>query len=158
MVNGEPVDGSRRIVKVEDMPVYQKVYGLALQIEGMTRGFQQDFRWLRNQILRASESVCANMTEGFYAQYSTEYLQSLFRCRREAREVMTHLRYVIDVCLLSKSSAGTVLDEYEASMRQLGALIGSIEEKIRERGKAKRGMVRESGVPECDPDLSTINH
>ena len=146
MVNGETIRVPRRIEKVEDMPVYQKLYGLAIQLEAMTRGFQQDFRWLRNQILRASES-----------------LQSLFRCRREAREVMTHLRYAIDVSLLNKPLTDTVLNEYEESMRQLGALIASIEEKIRQRGKAKPGLVREPDDLEYGSGLSsrqplTINH
>ncbi|MCK4640133.1 MAG: four helix bundle protein [Candidatus Marinimicrobia bacterium] len=58
---------------------------MALEVEKISRDYGYDFRWLRIQLLRASESVCANMTEGFYSQYSTEYLHSLFYCRREAR-------------------------------------------------------------------------
>ncbi len=49
------------------MRVYQLFYALALDIEKETRGFGTDFRWLRGQMLRSSESACANMTEGFYS-------------------------------------------------------------------------------------------
>src|SRR5271157_725144 len=83
----------QKIETVEQMPVYQAFLTLALELEKKTRGFGPDFRWLRVQMLRSSESVCANMTEGFYSQYSTEYLQALYRCRREARETMTHVSY-----------------------------------------------------------------
>jgi len=56
------------IERVEDMPVYRLFFTLAQEVELTTRGVGPDFRWLRVQVLRSSESVCANMTEGFYAQ------------------------------------------------------------------------------------------
>ena len=56
------------IERVEDMPVYQLFFALAQEVEQATRDFGPDFRWLRVQVLRSSESVCANLTEGFYAQ------------------------------------------------------------------------------------------
>ena len=87
----------RKIERVEDMPVFQACFALALSIEKDSRAFAVDFKWLRGQMLRSSESVCANMTEGFYSQYSTEYLQVLYRCRREGRETMTHVRYAMAI-------------------------------------------------------------
>ena len=74
-----------KINRVEEMPVYQMFYNIALEVEEITRDYRSDFHWLRIQVLKSSESVCANMMEGFYTQYSTEYLHSLFYCRREAR-------------------------------------------------------------------------
>ncbi|MFA5043880.1 MAG: four helix bundle protein [Kiritimatiellia bacterium] len=126
----------KHIENVEDMPVFQLFYELALKIETMSRPFQSDFKWLRSQLLRASESVCANMTEGFYSQYSTEYLQSLYRCRREARETMTHLNYAKDTHLLAIGDE-TLFAGYDDALRQLGNLIASIERKIQSHGKAK---------------------
>jgi len=126
-----------KINRVEEMPVYQLFYNLALKVEEMSRDYGYDFRWLRIQLLRASESVCANMTEGFYAQYSTEYLHSLFRCRREARETMTHIRYASDVKLLPKSAAESICSRYDDALRQLANLITSIERKIQLKGKSK---------------------
>ena len=77
------------------------------------------------------------MTEGFYTQYSTEYLQSLFRCRREARETMTHTRYACDVKLLSKAGAENICSTYDDALQQLANLITSIERKIQLKGKSK---------------------
>lgn len=141
MMNTEP---PRKIARVEDMPVFKLFYELAIEIEKVTRPFGPDFRWLRTQVLRSSESVCANMTEAFYSQYSTEYLQGLHRCRREARETLLHLRYAKD--------SGNVTDEIhrdleakgEEALQQLAAVIGSIERKIQDRGKAKPGLIKET--------------
>lgn len=145
----------RHIENVEDMPVYRLFYELALKIETMSRPFRSDFKWLRSQLLRASESVCANMTEGFYSQYSTEYLQSLYRCRREARETMTHLKYAADVALLSPDEEN-LLSKYEDGLHQLGNLITSIERKIQSHGKAK--PINALPISSIDHKPSTIDH
>jgi four helix bundle protein len=131
----------RKIEQVEELQVYQRFFDLATEVENVTKKFEADFRWLRSQLMRASESVCANLTEGFYSQYSTEYLQALYRCRREARETMTHPRYAMKVCVLSDKICSVLLDRYTDALKLLGKLIGSIENKIRERGKSKRQIV-----------------
>ena len=134
------------------MPVYQLFWQLALEVEAATRCFGPDFRWLRVQCLRSSESVCANMTEGFYSQYSTEYLQNLYRCRREARETMGHIRYAVATKQLTQTAAEGILHRYEEGCLQLTNLIGSIERKIGERGKSKSypSTIRESP---CEYDI-----
>lgn len=164
------------IQRVEDMPVYQLFYRWALDVEEATRRFGQDFRWLRLQALRSSESVCANMAEGFYSQYSTEYLQCLFRSRREARETTTHIRYGIDSQQLNAETGNNLLAKAEDGCEQLNKPISSIEHKIKQRGKAKpytisepegQYEVRESPEvialineiqDEDGPPASTINH
>ena len=125
------------------MPVFQACFALALSIEKDSRAFTVDVGWLREQMLRSSESVCANMTEGFYSQYSTEYLQALYRCRREGRETMTHVRYGIAIKQLSEEKGQALAEGYDNALMQLSNLITSIERKIRQRGKAKA---------ECSPN------
>jgi four helix bundle protein len=128
------------------MPVFGLLYALALAIEKESRGYPKEFGWLRGQKLRSSESVCANLTEGFYSQYSTEYLQSLFRCRREARETQTHLTYARDVGVLAKSIADHLLSQYEDGLVQINQLIASVERKIATYGKGKPAVcVGETG-------------
>ncbi len=136
---------AQKIQNVEQMPVYQAFLTLGLELEKKTRGFRPEFRWLRVQMLRSSESVCANMTEGFYSQYRTEYLQALYRCRREARETMTHVSYAQSTNQLSEDIAIKLRGQYEEALKQLANLAASIERKIRERGKAKPGsLLKES--------------
>jgi four helix bundle protein len=130
----------KKIEHVEEMPVYEAFFNLALQVEQETRRYASDFRWLRDQSLRSSESVCANMTEGFYSQYSTEYLQALYRSRREARETITHLRYATGVGQLPDQTDEKLVMKYLEALKQLANLIGSIERKINERGKSKPSL------------------
>jgi four helix bundle protein len=122
----------RKITRVEDMPIFQ-----------IFRVFASDLRWLRVQVLRSSESVCANMTEGFYSQYSTEYLQALYRCRREGRETMTHLHYAVGVKQLSPEQGHVLLEKYDQALSQLTNLIGSIERKDSSPRKSERRKTTE---------------
>ena len=137
--NGEWGMGNEKIKirHVEEMPVYQAFMSLAVKLEMATREIRSDFKWLRIQALRSSESVCANMAEGFYSQYSTEYLQALYRCRREGRETITHLDYATHALAIEASVTGELIQSYRDALDQLGALIVSIERKISEHGKAR---------------------
>jgi len=127
----------KKIERVEEMPVFQAYFALALIIEKDSRSFPPDFKWLRGQLLRSSESVCANMTEGFYSQYSTEYLQALYRCRREGRETITHVRYAMAIRQLSDEKGKALVEGYDKALMQPAHLIASIERKISQRGKSK---------------------
>jgi four helix bundle protein len=152
------------VTRVEDMPVYQRFYALAIRIVECTRDYPSDFKWLRIQVLKSSESVVANMAEGFYSQYSTEYIQCLYRCRREGRETMTHSKYARDSKILSPKTTEELLNGYENALEELAKLIASIERKVRTYGKAKPGAVREesptyeTNPPPSPHQPSTINH
>ncbi len=126
-----------RIRDVEQMPIHRLFEDLAFRVEESTRRFGPEFRWLRVQVLRSSESVCANLAEGFYAQYSTEYAQSLHRCRREARESIAHIRYAKGVGQLDETLSDSIISSYVSALVQLARLISAIEKKIIERGKGK---------------------
>lgn len=125
---------AKGIRRVEDMEAYRLCFDPALEVEKTTRGFGPDFRWQRRQLLRASESLPTQMTEGFYSQYSTEYLQALYRSRREAREVQTHLEYAANAGVLAVTSLTSC---YEDALRQISVLTSAIERKILEHGKGK---------------------
>ncbi len=157
MVEEENKRETNGIRRVEDMPVFRCFYDLAVELADCTSGYPSDFTWLRIQSLRSSESVIANMSEGFYSQYSTEYLQCLFRCRREARETMTHLNYARDVAIISSTSVKALLERYEDALAELSRLIASIERKAQVYGKAKSGAVREEQA-QYEVACLTINH
>jgi four helix bundle protein len=147
--NPETADKRGKIERVEEMPVYGVLYDLAVDVERASRSFTADFRWLRIQVLRSSESSFTNLSEGFTAQYSTEYLQSLYRAKREARERVSHSKYSADVEQMPADVSGDLVARYEDGFRPLGHVIKSIERKIRERGKSKPGFskIREDTAP-----------
>lgn len=134
-----------KINDVEDMPVYRLLYDLALRVERETRTLPGDFRWLRNQVLRSSESTIANMREGFYSQYSTEYLQCIYRSRREAEETVGHLIYARDTKNMTVGTADTLVADYKDALGQTAGLITGIERKIATRGKGKYKLCEDAG-------------
>ena len=137
------------------MPVYQAFRELAIDVEKATRSFGPDFRWLRIQCLRSSESVCANMAEGFYSQYTTEYLQSLYRSRREARETMAHVQYALDVGQMTELQANQLFTTYQDALIQLAHILRSIERKLELRGKSKeRPLILKEEHEEYDAEYA----
>lgn len=140
------------------MPVYQAFLDLALDIEKTSRDCGPDFRWLRVQMLRSSESVCANMAKGFYAQYSTEYVHALYRCRREARETMTHISYAQSMGQISKSIAGGLEIQYQEALKQLANVTASIERKIQDRGKGRpEALLKEPNADYANEQDNAVN-
>jgi four helix bundle protein len=134
-------NGAKKAIKdADEMSVWQSLFKLATEVERATRKYGVEFRWLRIQSLRSSESVCANVTEGFYSQCSTEYLQALYRSRREARETITHIIYAMEVRQLSPKIGSDLLAQYREALKQLANVIISIERKIRDRGKSKAAV------------------
>lgn len=51
---------------------------------------------------------------------------------------MTHMRYAMGVNQLSREKGQTLMEQYGQAFKQLTNLIGSIERKIRHRGKDKK--------------------
>lgn len=84
------------------------------------------------------------MAEGFFSQYSTEYVQALYRCRREAYETITHLRYAARIDQLPVDAVDRIVSRYNEALKQLANLISSIERKIAQRGKSKLSSVSQS--------------
>ena len=71
----------------------------------------------------------------------------MYRCRREARETLTHIAYAADTGQLDKTVSEGLVSEYETALKLLSGLISSVQRKMAEHGKAKPGStVREDGA------------
>jgi hypothetical protein len=84
----------------------------------------------------------------------------LYRCRREARETLPHLHYAGDTGNLAAPLLCELQDKGEDGLHQLAAVVASIEQKIRDRGKAKPGtvLVREDEANYSSRQSSAIYH
>jgi hypothetical protein len=57
---------SERINSAQDLTIYQKAYGLSMEIFELSKGWPMDERYsLIDQIRRSSRSVCANLREAW---------------------------------------------------------------------------------------------
>jgi four helix bundle protein len=57
---------TKRIMSAKDLRVYQKAYGLAMEIFNISKRWPSEERFsLTDQIRRSSRSVCANLREAW---------------------------------------------------------------------------------------------
>jgi four helix bundle protein len=64
-------------VGFKDLIVYQKAFGLAMDIFEISKKFPSEEKYaLTSQIRRASRSVCANIGEGYRKRYYLKYFVS----------------------------------------------------------------------------------
>lgn len=86
--------------------VWQKAYGLALEIYTLTKSFPKNEQYgLISQIRRAAISISANIAEGYERNYRKEYIQFLMIAKGSLGEVETYL-------LFSKDLGYITSDEY----------------------------------------------
>jgi len=78
-------------MNVEDLQVYQESFALSVSLYPITRNWK-DF-WLRDQVMRSSSSVCANLAEMSGHHTDEMYLHKLTICRGEAKEIIFWLKY-----------------------------------------------------------------
>lgn len=66
----------------KDAKVYQKAFGLAMEIFTISKSFPKEERYsLTGQIRRSSRSVCANMAEAFRKrQYMAHFVSKISDC------------------------------------------------------------------------------
>lgn len=80
-------------MKVEDLKVYKKLFGLSLKVYKLTLNFPKyEMYELGSQLRRSSNSITANLAEGFNNKHTNIYLECLSRSQGELRETIHHLK------------------------------------------------------------------
>jgi four helix bundle protein len=115
-----------RVRSVSDLDVFNIAYAQAVRVMHLTESWPRRFGWLAAQMMRSSESVAANIAEGFESQHPKEYMRSLYIARREAGETKVHLTYARDAAMVSPDLCEEFVSEYDRIGRMLWGLIGSL--------------------------------
>jgi four helix bundle protein len=84
---------------------------------------------MTSQIRRASQSISANIAEGWGRGTTGDYIQFLRIARGSARELETHLLMCVRVGMLTESDAARSLVMIEEICRMLATLISKLIEK-----------------------------
>lgn len=80
--------------------------------------------------MRSSESVAANIAEGFESQHPKEYLRAVYIARREAGESKVHLKYAQDAGLIKAEEREALWKEHDRIGQMLWGLIRSISKRL----------------------------
>ena len=99
----------------EDLDVYQKLFELHLEIHQMTLLFPAFERFeLGSQLRRSSDSIGANLAEGWNNKHVNVYIEGINRALGELRETRHHL--TVEKLLGRYDECGRMLRGLEKSM------------------------------------------
>ena len=118
-------DKRKPIRSFEDLDVYQRAYGLALDVHKASLGFPDIERYgLAEQMRRASRSICANLAEGFarQRQSSPEFRRFLSMAIGSSDEMKVWLSFARDLGYLDAGAAAQFSERYVVVAKMLTGL------------------------------------
>lgn len=108
----------------EDLDCWKKATLLRRTLSELVKGFPQDEKYkLRDQIIRASRSVTANIAEGFGRFHYQEYVQYCRQSRGSLYEIIDHLIVACDEGYISKEEMNKLKSEIESCLAVLNGFI-----------------------------------
>ena len=114
-------------MRVEDLEVYNKLCDLAIEVHKLTLTFPKfEIYELGSQLRRSSNSIPANLAEGFNNKHTNIYLEGISRAQGELRETIHHLKIAFRKEYFSKEKLNYFLKEYEICGRMLTNLEKSL--------------------------------
>jgi four helix bundle protein len=116
-----------RIVSFEDLEVYQKLCDLHSKIHKLTLTFPKfELHELGSQLRRSSNSIPANLAEGWNNRHINLHLEGINRALGELRETAHHLTIAFKKDYLTKELYTNYITRYNECGRMLKGLEGSI--------------------------------
>lgn len=112
---------------VEDLEVYKKLCKLAMDIHKLTLTFPKfELYELGSQLRRSSNSIPANLAEGFSNKHTNIYTECISRAQGELRETKHHLRMALNKKYLEDEKFHYFLTGYEECSKMLFGLENSL--------------------------------
>ena len=114
-------------MKVEDLEVYRRLVKLVMKVDGITMQFpKHEMYELGSQLRRSSNSVAANLAEGFGNKHTNIYTECISRSQGELRETIHHLRFVRQIGYITTEGFEDVVAAYETCSKMLWRLERSL--------------------------------
>lgn len=105
-----------------DLKVYQKAFGLAMEIFEVSKCFPKEERYsLTDQIRRSSRSVCVNLAEGYRKRrYRKHFLAKISDSDMENAETQSWLEFALACKYIDQKT----FDRLQAETLEVGKLLG----------------------------------
>lgn len=142
------MSANKEIKSFEDLKVWQKARDLRNEIYDLSKSLPRDENYrLKDQLIRASRSVTANIAEGYGRFHYQEYIQFCRQARGSLYEILDHLICAQDQDLINSETLGDFRENITNCIRILNGFISYLK-------KAKKNeSVKESDVLyEIDPE------
>ena len=116
-----------KIQNVEDLEVYKKLCDLVIEIHDIVLTFPKfEFYELGSQLRRSSNSVPANLAEGFNNKHINIYLEGISRGQGEIRETKHHIKIAFRKGYFTKEKFEDLILKYEECSKMLRGLEKSL--------------------------------
>jgi four helix bundle protein len=108
-----------------DLEVYQKGFGVAMQIFDLSKLFPKEETYsLTDQVRRSSRSVCANLAEAWRKRrYEAAFISKLSDVESEAAETQVWLQFAVACKYLTRDAAAPLYRGYEEVLKMVVAMI-----------------------------------
>lgn len=113
----------KKISSYEDLVVYQKLLQLHLEVNALTMSFpKHEMYELGSQLRRSSNSIPANLAEGWNNKHINIYLEGINRAFGELQETRHHLTVAFKKKYLSQEILEQILSQYDECGKMLRGL------------------------------------
>ena len=107
----------------KDLEVYKKSFRLHVEVHKLTMTFPKfEMFELRSQLRRSSNSIPANIAEGYNNQHTNIYLEGLNRAIGEAQETQHHLRVALEKSYLTSDEHSDLDSRYTECIKMMFGL------------------------------------
>lgn len=107
-----------------DLEVWQIGFGLLKEVYRSTNSFPKFEQYaLSSQLIRAANSVIANIAEAHGRFYYADKIRVFYISRAEIHEVRSHIRVALSQDYINKESFNKLDKEYELLTMKLNSLI-----------------------------------
>ena len=114
-------------MRVEDLEVYKKLFILTIEVHDLTMTFPKfELYELGSQLRRSSNSIPANLAEGFGNKHTNIYLEGISRSQGELRESIHHLKIAASKKYLPDEKLTIFVTRYEECSKMLFGLEKSL--------------------------------
>lgn len=120
------------IKSFRDLQVWQRSYGLVLELYRMTRHYPDNERYgLTSQIRRSAASIPANIAEGHGRDATGDYVRFLWIAHGSLSELETHILLARDLGYTESAGIQAILME----INEIGLMLRSLIRSVRKHQK-----------------------
>ena len=116
---------TKKILRHGDLEVYQKAFGVAMEIFELSKMFPREETYsLTDQIRRSSRSVCANLAEAWRKRrYTAAFISKLSDSETEAAETQVWIEFAVKCGYMKREGAATIYKTYDAILATIVGMI-----------------------------------
>ena len=143
------VEQRKRVVSFEDLEVFRRACRMSLEIHRKSLAFPSiEQSVLADQMRRASNSICANVAEGYgrQKQSKAEFIRFLQLAIGSADEMRVWARYALGLDYIDEATWKRWRDEYQTISRMLQSLAGKAKAARTSKTQESSGVRRLSSV------------